>query len=131
MHKIEHFKGSNHQGRWSLSMSNATVVIALGIIISLSPPTARAQSTTSSVFGHAPAGGLVTASSAIGLHRHGTVNKQGRYKIGPLPTGDYIVTLEKDGKTVDTQHNITLLVGQNAEIDFACPNDHCEASENR
>jgi surface antigen len=131
MHKIEYFKANNHQGRWLLAMSNATIAIALGIISSLSPLTARAQSTTSTVFGHAPAGEVVTATGETGLHRHGSVNSQGRYKLGSLPMGAYTVTLEKDGKAVDTRHNISLLAGQNAEVDFACPNDHCEAAENR
>ena len=113
----------------SLSVGSAAITIALGIACSLSPSAAHAQSTSSSIFGHAPAGETITATSSLGLHRHETVNKKGRYKINSLPLGDYTVTLEKSGQPVDTRPNITLMVGRSAEVDFACPNDHCEASE--
>lgn len=129
MHKIGRFKASNQ--RWSFCLCNAAIVIAVGIISSVSPAVVSAQGTTATIFGQAPFGQVVTVSSATGLHRHQTVNKTGRYKIGPLPQGDYTVTLESDGKTVKTQSGITLLVGQNAKIDFACPNDHCAAPENQ
>jgi hypothetical protein len=41
--------------------------------------------------------------------------------------GTYTVTLEKDGKVVDTRNKITLTVGKGAEVDFACANDKCDA----
>ncbi|HUA79424.1 MAG TPA: carboxypeptidase-like regulatory domain-containing protein [Dyella sp.] len=131
MHKVKHLNASNRPYTWSLSITNAAMVIALAIVGSVSPATARAQSTTAMIFGQAPAGETVTASSATGFHRHQTVNKAGKYKITPLPQGDYTVTLDKDGQAVDKRSNIALLVGHNAEIDFACPNDKCAASENR
>ncbi|XRD86110.1 carboxypeptidase regulatory-like domain-containing protein [Dyella acidisoli] len=105
--------------------------MVLGIVSSLSPPTAHAQSTTASVFGQAPAGEIVTAHSSEGLQRHKIVGKNGRYRIDPLPAGDYSVTLEKDGQPVDARTHIPLIVGRGTEVDFACPNDHCAASESR
>ncbi|GLQ46516.1 hypothetical protein GCM10007862_15670 [Dyella lipolytica] len=129
MHKIERFRTSNL--RWSFCLCNAAAVIAVGIISSVSPAVVSAQGTTATIFGQAPFGEVVTVSSATGLHRHQTVNKTGKYKIGPLPQGDYTVTLESGGQAVKTQSGITLLVGQNAKIDFACPNDHCAAPENQ
>ncbi|RUL69210.1 carboxypeptidase-like regulatory domain-containing protein [Dyella choica] len=114
----------------SLSVGSAAIAIALGIACSLPPSTAHAQSTSSTIFGQAPAGETITATSSLGLHRHETVNKKGRYKISSLPTGDYTVTLEKSGQSVDTRSNIALIAGRGAEVDFACPNDHCAASEN-
>ncbi|GGA21988.1 carboxypeptidase-like regulatory domain-containing protein [Dyella nitratireducens] len=116
---------------WSLSLCNAAIIIALGVVSSVSPSAVRAQSTTASIFGQAPAGETVTAHSSEGMQRHDTVNKKGRYKINSLPAGDYTVTLQKDGQTVDTRSNIPLIVGRGAEVDFACPGDHCEASANR
>lgn len=85
----------------------------------------HAQGTTASMFGQGPAGGLVTARSSTGAQRHATIGDNGRYKISPIPMGTYTVTLEKDGKVVDTRGNITLTVGKGAEIDFACENDKC------
>ncbi|MGC1549131.1 MAG: carboxypeptidase-like regulatory domain-containing protein [Rhodanobacter sp.] len=128
MHKLEYFKGSNHP--WSFSLRNAAIVIALGVVSFMSASTVYAQSTSATIFGQAPAGAIVTASSSTGVHRHQTVKKTGHYKIDGLPDGDYTVTLEKDTQTVDTRSNISLLVGRNAEVDFACPNDQCAASEN-
>jgi hypothetical protein len=129
MHEIGHVKANNQ--RWSFCLCNAAIVIALGIVSCVSPAKVYAQGTTATIFGQAPFGEVVTVSSATGLHRHETVNKAGRYKIGPLPQGDYTVTLERGGQTVKTRSGITLLVGQNAKIDFACPNDHCAAPENQ
>jgi hypothetical protein len=132
MHNVERFKVSGRQRIGSLFMSHAAMVMAVGVISSLSSPIAHAQATSAGIFGQAPAGETVTVtSSENGMHRHGTVNKSGRYKIDQLRTGGYTVTLEKDGKTVDTRSNISLLVGQNAEVDFACPDDHCAAAESR
>ncbi|WP_233843393.1 carboxypeptidase-like regulatory domain-containing protein [Dyella sp. 2HG41-7] len=123
MFKIEHFKARKHLYFGALSL----LVAASSVVTSLSPATVRAQDTSATIFGHAPAGETVTASSATGSHHHKMVNSDGRYKFGSLPPGDYTVTLEKDGQTVDTRSNIPLIVGHNAEIDFACPNDKCAA----
>jgi hypothetical protein len=87
----------------------------------------HAQGTTASMFGQGPAGGIVTAKSDTGAQRHATISGSGRYKISPIPMGTYTVTLEKDGKVVDTRNKITLTVGKGAEVDFACENDKCDA----
>jgi len=85
----------------------------------------HAQGTTASMFGQGPAGGLVTAKSSTGAQRHATIGDNGRYKIIPIPVGTYTITLEKDGKVLDTRKNIPLTVGKGAEVDFACENDKC------
>jgi hypothetical protein len=90
--------------------------------------TAHAQDTNSHIFGQAPAGETVTAHSDTGLRRHATVNSKGRYNLNSLPPGNYNVTLDKDGQTVDTRSNIPLGIGAGAEVDFACPKDQCAAS---
>jgi hypothetical protein len=123
------YRNKRFEIRLSLSLSNAAIAIALGALSCLPVSMARAQSTTSSIFGQAPSGTTVTAHSSSGFQRHETVSKKGRYKLSSLPTGDYTVTLQKDGQTVDTRTNIPLVVGRGAEVDFACPNDHCEASD--
>jgi hypothetical protein len=122
MTKIEGFK--------TRSMYSAAVVIALGMIGSLSPVTTHAQSNIATIFGQAPAGESVIALSSTGLHHHETVNAKGHYRFGSLPAGDYTVSLEKDGQTVDTRSNIAVLAARGVEVDFACPNDQCTAVEN-
>ncbi|MBE1161712.1 carboxypeptidase-like regulatory domain-containing protein [Dyella acidiphila] len=108
-------------------LRGALVVAAIVSAVCVTP--ARAQSTTATMFGQAPAGEVVTAISSTGLHRHETVNAKGRYKIGSLPAGDYTVTLEKSGQTTDTRSNINLMAARGTEVDFACPNDQCAESK--
>src|ERR1700754_1838358 len=90
---------------------------------------AHAQGTTAMIFGHGPAGATVTAQSSTGGERHTTINSGGRYKLLSVPMGTYTIILEKDGKAVDTRKNIPLTVGRGAQVDFACENDKCEASD--
>ena len=96
-------------------------------VFAMATAPAHAQGTTASMFGQGPAGGVVTARSDTGAQRHATISDSGRYKIAPIPMGTYTVTLEKDGKVLDTRNKITLTVGKGAEIDFACENDKCAA----
>lgn len=88
---------------------------------------AGAQGTAGSIFGHGPAGGSVTATSSTGAQRHAEINKKGRYTLAPLPMGNYTVTLDRDGKNVDTRKNVNIMVGRGQQVDFACDNDQCEA----
>jgi hypothetical protein len=119
----------NHSGRragfpiWSLAIATA-----LGVYGAVGFAAVHAQGTAAKVFGWAPAGQTITAQSTSGTHRHTKANSKGRYTIGPLPMGVYTVTLEKDGKAIDTRRNITLTVGGGAQINFACANDQCAES---
>jgi hypothetical protein len=97
---------------------------------SMLPPSVSAQSTMAHIFGQAPAGETVIAKSSNGLHRHVTVDADGRYSLRNLPMSVYTVSLLKDGKTVDTRANIPVTAGRGAEVDFACPGDHCAAASN-
>lgn len=91
---------------------------------------AMAQDTGGSIFGWGPAGQKVSVKGVTsGMHRHATVKSNGHYSVGRLPLGTYTVTLERDGKPVDSRSNINLTVGRGAEVDFACPNDQCAEQE--
>lgn len=106
------------------------LVAAASVAAVLASPGAQAQETGGEIFGWAPAGQTVTVQGVTsGTHRHTTVKDSGHYSLGRLPLGTYTVTLEKDGKTVETRSNITLKVGRGAEVDFACPEDHCASNE--
>jgi hypothetical protein len=127
--KSSRYIESNHSGRrpgfsrWSLGMVLALGVYGLGGFVA-----AQAQTTVGRVFGVGPSGGMVVAHGTTGARRHATINAKGRYVLSTLPLGVYTVTLEKDGKSVDTRSNINLTVGGGAEIDFACPHDQCAES---
>ncbi len=78
------------------------------------------QATTGSIFGQVPAGNgeTVTVRSTSGVTRSVTVDSSGRYDIGSLPLGSYTVTLQRDGKTIDSRSNVTLRVGSGTEVSF-------------
>ena len=117
----------NRRGRICGSPSLAAALAAC--ILGLSAITAaHAQSTTGSIFGFGPAGSTVTAASDTGAHRKTTINDKGRYSLRRLPLGKYTVTLERDGKVVDTRVHIPIAVDGSAEVDFFCPHDQCAAS---
>lgn len=111
-----------------LTLRSVAMLVAMGVSATVFAP-AYAQGTTASIFGHGPAGALITAQSSTGGERHTTINSSGRYKLLSVPMGTYTIMLQKDEKTLDTRKNITLTVGRGAQIDFACPNDKCEAGD--
>jgi hypothetical protein len=105
---------------WSLAMA---VVIGAGSIA------VNAQSTAGHVFGAAPAGQTITAKSTTsGLSRHVKADDKGRYILSALPVGTYTVTLEKDGRAVEQQQNVKLVVGRGIKVDFTCPQSGCAQS---
>lgn len=107
---------------------HTTRLALVGTIAFIAAGAVHAQNTAGSIFGHGPAGAEVTATSISGGQRHATINGKGRYTISPVAAGTYSVSLEKDGAVVDSRKNIPVMVGRGAQIDFACPDDHCEAT---
>lgn len=128
MRNIEHARHSLCVTRGARVMSRLAMVAGMVAMGGMLPLPAGAQGTTAHIFGQAPAGETVYAQSSTGLHRHVTVDDKGRYSLRNLPMSTYTVSLQKDGKTVDTRTNIPVTVGRGAEVDFACPNDHCAAA---
>ena len=116
------------QGTSSAALRGRLLPLALvaGLFCVAGPAVVRAQETGGTIFGWAPAGQTVTVKGSTGAHRHVEVKDSGRYSVGRLPLGTYTVALENDGKQVDMRPNIGVQVGRGAEVDFACPGDHCE-----
>lgn len=102
--------------------------IAMGALGAMTFSVAHAQDTSSRIVGKAPSDGTVTVHSTTGLTRHGTANSKGHYTFPMLPPGTYLVSLEKDGKTLASLAGVPLFVGAASEVDFACDNDQCTAS---
>jgi hypothetical protein len=101
--------------------------LTTGAFCALAATALYAQDTTGSIFGHAPAGQTVVLNSNTGMHRNIKVNDDGRYAARALRLGIYTVTLQKDGKDVDTQ-KASLLTGAARQVNFACPHDVCAKS---
>ncbi len=71
-------------------LKKAALSVALGACLGALAPVTMAQSVTGAVAGRAAAGDTVTVTnSATGLSRTATVGKDGSYRIGQLPPGDY------------------------------------------
>lgn len=109
----------------SLKLMTAIAVSALSVI---ALDTAYAQSTSSSIGGKAPADSTITVHSDSGLTRQSTAKDNGRYRFPGLVPGTYLVSLEKDGKTVAQVQGVPLFASRASEVDFACDNGQCTGS---
>ncbi|HEU4670073.1 MAG TPA: carboxypeptidase-like regulatory domain-containing protein [Dyella sp.] len=104
---------------------------ALLAACALASTAAFAQSTSGSVFGHAPAGDVVVARSTTrGTQRTVHVEADGRYALRALPTGVYNVTLEENGKAVILHPKVPVAAGRGSRVDFDCARGGCGESAN-
>jgi hypothetical protein len=103
-------------------------IIAMAVSGAVTFSVAHAQETDSRIVGKAPSDGTITVHSDTGITRQGTASSKGRYSLSQLRPGTYVVSLEKDGKTLASQSGVPLFVGRASEVDFACDNDQCSAS---
>lgn len=119
----------NHQQKHGFRFASVLMLtIAMGAFGAMTFSAAHAQDTNSRIVGKAPTDGTITAHSDTGITRHGTANSKGRYTLSSLRPGTYVVSLEKDGKTLASLSGVPLFVGIASEVDFACDNDQCTAS---
>ncbi len=96
--------------------------IALGAGFAATTVT-MAQSTTGTLVGQVAdgTGNTVLIQSASGISREVAVDARGRYVASQLPLGSYTVSLQQDGKTVDSRDNVTLHVGGATNVSFSAP----------
>ncbi len=125
---IQKSEVNRHQKHGLRFTSKFMSIIAIGAFGAMTFSVAHAQSTNSSIIGKAPSDGTVTVHSDTGITRHGTANGKGRYSLSSLPPGTYLVSLEKDGKTLASLPGVPLFAGKAFQVDFACDNDQCSAS---
>lgn len=121
--------GYRHQNRrYALKLMTAITVSVVGAIAF---DAAYAQQTSSSIVGKAPTDSTITVHSDNGLTRRGSPNSKGRYNLPGLLPGTYLVSLEKDGKTLARVQGVPLFASRASEVDFACENDQCTGSFGR
>lgn len=103
--------------------------LAMGALVgacAVGSATAFAQATAGNIFGKAPAGDTVSVQSTTsGLRRQDQVDAKGRYYIGPLPVGNYTVTLEENGRPVVKHLNVPVVVDRGSKVDFDCMQGEC------
>ncbi|HKR75541.1 MAG TPA: carboxypeptidase-like regulatory domain-containing protein, partial [Rhodanobacter sp.] len=109
----------NSKSSRNIPLRQTGLATALGLL--LASTAAYGQSTTSSIFGHAPvqAGESVVVSNGAGLTRTVGVDSQGRYNATQLPVGTYSVSLMRDGQVVQRRDNVSLKVGVGVDISFS------------
>ncbi|MEV8521046.1 TonB-dependent receptor [Dyella marensis] len=106
-----------HPG-YAAACRRTALAIALGMSLA---GTAMAQSNASGViFGRsAEAGSTIHIENLdTGLARDIAVDADGRYRAGSLPVGRYKVTVQKDGKTLDTRDNVQVALGSGVDVSF-------------
>lgn len=102
-------------------------LLALACIMALASGGVAAQSTTGGITGQAQPGTTITATSDTGITRKTTVDNSGRYNINSLPVGNYTVTLQRDGATIDTRSDIHVVVNSSADVSFTAASKSLDA----
>jgi hypothetical protein len=123
--KSEVNRQQKHNSRFASKLMSTIAIGAFGV---MTLTAAHAQDTNSKIVGKAPSDGTITLHSDTGINRHGTANSKGRYIFSSLRPGTYVVSLEKDGKTLASLPGVPLYVGVASEVDFACDQDQCSAA---
>ena len=96
---------------------NAKVVFAGALLAASMPIAVHAQSSGGNIAGEASSGDTVTITGVdTGFKRELKIEKDGKYQIRRVPTGDYqVVRVRKDG-TVDPVQSVTVRVGSTARV---------------
>ncbi len=88
------------------------LVLALGV-----PSIALAQSSGGAIAGTAVAGEIVTINgSDTGFHRELRIEKDGKYAIRRVPTGDYIVVVTDNDGNIKMTRSVRVQIGSTARV---------------
>ena len=96
---------------------NPKIALA-GILLAASLPAAvNAQSSGGNITGEASRGDTVTITGVdTGFKRELKIEKDGKYQVRRVPTGDYqVVRVRKDG-SIDPVQSVTVRVGSTARV---------------
>ncbi|MGH8072936.1 MAG: TonB-dependent receptor [Lysobacter sp.] len=103
------------------ALRRSALTVALGLCFASG---VHAQSNAAgSIFGSTgePNTTIVIQNTDTGLTREVTSDASGRYSATALPTGQYKVTLQRDGQVLATQENVQVVLGGGREVSFAAP----------
>ena len=91
-------------------------IAAIALLAALSSPVA-AQSSSGNITGEAMVGDTVTITGVdTGFRRELKIDKDGKYQVRRVPTGDYqVVRVHKDG-TIDPVQSIVVRPGGTARV---------------
>ena len=96
---------------------NAKVVFAGALLAAPLPIAVHAQSSGGNITGEASSGDTVTVTGTdTGFKRELKIDKDGKYQIRRVPTGNYmVVRMHKDG-SIDPAQSVTVRVGSTARV---------------
>ena len=98
------------------AIRHSALAAALGMCLA---STAFAQSnTTGTVYGTAQPGTTVTIQNDAGLQRSVVVGADGRFRLPPIPGGEYVVSEYRDNKLLDSR-SVTVAISTGQEVNFA------------
>lgn len=113
---------SNRKPFVTSQLRRTTLAIALGLGMSLSGTTVLAQSASGAIFGQVGSAAnstIVIENVDTGLTRTIPVESTGRYRAVSLPTGNYKVTLQRDGMPVSSRDNVVVSIAGGTEVSFS------------
>jgi len=107
------------------SIKRASLSVALAACLgALLPGMATAQNVSGAVAGRATAGDQVTVvNSGTGLTRSATVGRDGSYRLGQLPVGNYQLQVSRNGQAVGTPVAVSVAVGGTTTVNLASGGD--------
>lgn len=96
----------------TLKISFAGMVLAISV-----PAAVNAQSSSGNITGDAKAGDTVTITGTdTGFRRELKIDKDGKYQIRRVPTGDYqVIVVRKDG-TIEPAQSIVVRPGGTSRV---------------
>ena len=100
-------------------LKKAALCVALGACLGALAPTVMAQSATGAIAGRANAGDQITiTNTATGLTRTVTASRDGNYRLGQLPVGDYRLQLQRDGRSEGEPLSVNVALGGTTTVNL-------------
>ena len=102
------------------ALRRSALTVALGVCFASG--VAHAQSNAAgSIFGSTGEPGTVVVIQNVdtGLTRQITADANGRYSATALPTGEYTVSLQRDGQVLATKEDVQVTLGGGREVSFS------------
>ena len=103
-------------------LRRTSLAIGLGLATSLLSTAALGQAASGAIFGQVGSAAnstIVIENVDTGLTRTIPVESTGRYRAVSLPTGNYKVTLQRDGAAVSSRDNVVVSIAGGTEVSFA------------
>lgn len=101
------------------NLRKAALCVALGACLGAMAPSVMAQSATGAIAGRANAGDQITiTNSATGLSRTVSVGRDGSYRLGQLPVGNYSLQVVRAGETDKEPVGVSVSLGGTTTVNL-------------